>query len=111
MVDKMKDVTAGVAIEEFGQLEPKMYSYLVDNNSDQKNGKSVNKNVAAAISHNEYKDVLLNKKCLRYSMNSIQSRDHKIGTYEIYRISLSCINDKVFIKNNGCDSFVRGYSS
>ena len=50
MVDKMKDVTAGVAIEEFGQLEPKMYSYLVDNNSDQKNAKSVNKNVAAAMS-------------------------------------------------------------
>ena len=44
-------------------------------------------------------------------MKSIQSRDHKIGTYEIYRISLSCINDKVFIKNNRCDSFACGYSS
>ena len=30
VVDKMKDETAGVAIEEFFQLKPKMYSYLVD---------------------------------------------------------------------------------
>ena len=31
-----------------------------------------------AISHSEYKDVFLNKKCLRHSMNRIQSKDHKI---------------------------------
>ena len=36
-----------------------------------------------AIGHSEYKDVFLNKKCLRHSMNRIQSKDHKIGTYEI----------------------------
>ena len=42
----------------------------------------MNRNVVATISHNEYKDVLLNKKCLRYSMNRIQSKDHKIQTYE-----------------------------
>ena len=49
----------------------------------------MNSNVAATITHNKYKDVLLNKKCLRYSMNRIQSKDHKIGTYEINKISLS----------------------
>ena len=36
-----------------------------------------------AISHREYKDVFLNKKCLGHFMNRIQSKDHKIGTYEI----------------------------
>ena len=36
-----------------------------------------------AISHSEYKDLFLNKKCLRHSMNRIQSKDHKIGTSEI----------------------------
>ena len=58
----MKDETAGIAIEEFVGLKPKMYSYLVDDNSDHKKAKSVNKNAVAAISHNGYKDVLLNKK-------------------------------------------------
>ena len=49
----------------------------------------MNKNVVATISHNEYKDVLLNNKCIRHSMNRIQSKDHRIGTYEINKISLS----------------------
>ena len=68
----MKDETAGVAIKEFVGLKPKMYSYLVDGNSENKKVKGVNKNVFATIRHNEYKDVLLNKKCLRHSMNRIQ---------------------------------------
>ena len=41
--------------------------------------KGVNRNVVATISHNEYKDILLNNKCL----DCIQSKNHKIGTYEI----------------------------
>ena len=41
-----------------------MYSLLVDDNSEHKKAKGLNKNVVATISHNEYKDVLLNNKCL-----------------------------------------------
>ena len=105
----MKDETAGVAIEEFVGLKPKMYSYLVDDNSEHKKAKGVNKNVVATISHNEYKDVLLNKKCLRHSMNRIQSKDHRIGTYEINKISLSYFDDKIYIQNNGFDGLALGY--
>ena len=43
----------------------------------------MNKNVVATIGHGEYKDVLLNKKCLRDSMNGIQSKNHIKGPYEI----------------------------
>ena len=46
----------------------------------------MNKNVIATISYNEYKDVLLNNKCIRHSVNGIQSKDHRIGTYEINKI-------------------------
>ena len=53
----MEDETAGVAIEEFIKLKSKMYSYLVDENSEHKKAKSVNKYVVAVISHYEYKDV------------------------------------------------------
>ena len=74
VVGKMKDETAGVATEEFVRLKPKMYSYLVNDNSEHKKAKVVSRNVVAAISHNEYKDVLSNKKCLRHSMNKIQSK-------------------------------------
>ena len=43
----------------------------------------MNKIVVVTIGHNEYKDVLLNNKSLRHSMNIIQSKDHRIGIYEI----------------------------
>ena len=109
VVGKIKDAAAGVVIEEFAGLKPKMYSYLVNDDSEHKNTKSVNRNIVATISHNEYKDVLLNKKCLRHSMNSIQSKDHKTGTYEISKICLSCFDDKIYIQNNGYDGLVLLY--
>ena len=109
VVSKMKNETAGVAIEEFVELKLKMYLYLVNDNSEHKKAKGVNRNVVATISHNEYKDVLLNKKCLRHSMNRIQSKDHKIGTYEINKISLSCFDDKIYIQNNGYNGLAHGY--
>ena len=57
----MKDETTGVVIEEFVGLKSKVYSYLVDDNREHKKTKGINKNVVATVSHNEYKDVLLNK--------------------------------------------------
>ena len=52
VIGKMKDEIGGVAIEEFVELKPKMYSFLVDNN-EHKKAKGMNKNDVAAISHNE----------------------------------------------------------
>ena len=46
-----------------------MYSILVSDTSEYKKEKGVNKTFVAKISHNEYKDVMLYKKCLRHSMN------------------------------------------
>ena len=94
VVGKIKDETAAVANEEFVGLKPKMYSYLVNDNSEHKKAKGVNKNIVVATSHNKYKDVLLNKKYLRHSTNKIQNKDHRIGTFEIGKISLSCFDDK-----------------
>ena len=92
VIGKMKYET-GVAIEELGQLKPKVYSFLVDN-SEQKKAKGANNNVLATISHNEYKEVLFNKKCIRQSLIIIQSKYHRIGKYEISKISLSCFEAK-----------------
>ena len=66
-----------------------------------KKAKGVNKNVAATISHDKYKDFLLNNKCIRHSKNRIQTKDHRTGTYEINKILLSCFGDKMYIQNNG----------
>ena len=103
VVGKMKDGTAGVPVKEFVGLKPKLYSFFVDDSSAHKNTEVVNKNVVATKIHNECKDVLLNNKCLRYSMNRIQSKSHRIRTYEINKISLSCFDNKIYIQNNGYD--------
>ena len=102
-VGRMKDKTAVVAIEEFVGLKPTMCLYFVDDNSEHKKAKGVNKNVAGTLSHNEYKDDLLNKKCLRHSMSGIQGKDQKIGTCQINKISLSSLDDKIYIQNNRYD--------
>ena len=36
-------------------------------------------------------------------MNRIQSKNHRIGTHEISKISLSCFDDKIYIQNYGYD--------
>ena len=79
VIGKMKDETTGIAIKESVTLKPKMYSFFVDN-SEHKKAKDVNRNVVATISHNEYKDVFLNNKCIKHLMNN---KRHRIGTYKI----------------------------
>ena len=34
-------------------------------------------------------------------MKRIQAKKHKIGTYEIHKISLSCFDDKRFVLDDG----------
>ena len=81
----MKDETAGVAIKEFVRLKPKMYYFLVDDSSEHKKAKGLNKNVVSTTSHNEYRDVLLNKNRNR------MEQDHRAETYEINKIFSSCL--------------------
>ena len=69
----------------------------------------MNANVAATISRNEYKDFLLLNKCIRHSVNRIQSKDHKIGTYKVNKVLLSCFDDKLYIQNNGYDELALRY--
>ena len=104
----MKVETGGIAIEESVGFKPKMYSFVIDN-SENKNVKCVNKDIVAVISHNEHEDVFLNNKYVRQSMHRIQSKDHRIGTYQINKISLSGFHDKIYIKNNRYDGLPLGY--
>ena len=57
-----------------------MISFSVDDNSEHKKTKVLNRNVVDTVSQNEYKDILLNDKYLIHSMNRIQSEDHRIET-------------------------------
>ena len=41
------------------------------------------------------------KKIIRHKMKRIQAKKHKIGTYEIDKISLSCFDDKRYVLDDG----------
>ena len=57
--------------------------------------------VNIATEFNEFKDTLLKKEKIRHKMKKIQSKNHKMGTYKISKISLSCFDDKIFVLNDG----------
>ena len=49
----------------------------------------------------EFKDVLFNQKIIRHKMKRIQTKKHKLGTYEIDKISLSCFSYKQYALDDG----------
>ena len=85
----MKDEYGGAIIDQFIGLKSKMYSVEKINGSESSTTKGVN----IATEFNEFKDVLFNKKVIRHKMKGIQAKKHKIGTYKINKIFLSCFDD------------------
>ena len=59
------------------------------------------KGVSIATESDKFKDVLFNKKIIRHKMKRIRSKKHKLGTYEIEKIYLSCFDDKRYVLDDG----------
>ena len=45
-----------------------------------------------------------NKKVIRYNIKRIQSKLHKIGSYDVCKISLSCFDDKRCVLDDGVNT-------
>ena len=71
---KMKDELNGVKIDEFVGLKSKMYSLIATNDKEVNKAKGVN----LKLRHDEYIDVLFNRKVVRHKMKRIQSNLHKL---------------------------------
>ena len=90
VIGKMKDEFGSVIVVGFVGLKSKMYSMKkID-------GKECNaaKGVSIATEFDGFKDVLVNEKIIRHKMKRIQSKKHKLGTYKIEKMALSCFDDK-----------------
>ena len=74
-----------------------MYSIRKIDGSETSTAKGVN----IATEFNESKDVLFDKKIIKHKMKRMQAKKHKIGTYEIDKISLSCFDDKRYVLDDG----------
>ena len=99
VIGKMKDEYGGVIIDQFIGLKSKMYSIKRIDGKEYSTAKGVN----IATKFNKFKDVLFNKKIIRHKMKKIQAKKHKIGTYEIDKISLSYL---YHVLDNGINTLV-----
>ena len=93
VIGKMKDESEGNIINEFFGLKSKMQSMKNIDGKESNTAKRVN----IATEFNEFKDNLFNKKVLRHKMRRNQGKKHKMGTYQINKISLLCFDDKRFL--------------
>ena len=44
-----------------------------------------------------------------HTMKTIPSNYHQIGSYELYKVSLSCFHDKRYLLDNGRKSYAYGH--
>ena len=102
VIGKMKDECGGAIIDQFIGLKSKMYSIKKINGIESSTTKGVN----IATEFNEFKYVLFKKKVIRHKMKKIQAKKHKIGTYEIDKISLSCFGDKSYVLDDDVNTLV-----
>ena len=100
VIGKTKDEFKGKIISELAGLKSEMYSLVIVDDEEVTKAKGVNEN----IKHKEFVHVLFNKKVIRHNKKIIQSKLHKIGTYDIYRISLSCFDDNRYVLNDGANT-------
>ena len=93
----MKDEFGGVIVIEFVGLKSKMYSMKKIDSKECNRAKGV----SIAIEFDKFIDVLFNEKIIRHKMKRLQSKKHKLGTYKIEKISLSCFDNKRYVLDDG----------
>ena len=100
VLGKMKDGFNGIKISELIGLKSKMYSLISDHDKEVNKAKGINKK----LRHKEYHSVLFNKKVIRHNMKRIQSKLHETDTYDVFKISLSCFDDKRYVLDDGINT-------
>ena len=110
VVGKFKDEACGEIITEFVGLRPKMYSYTMDSGEGDKKAKGVKKDVIKRdITHSDYLRVLEEEGVQYNDMNCIRSNRHKLGSYTIHKVSLSCYDNKRHILSDGMNTRAHGH--
>ena len=96
---KFKDEMGGKFLEEFCGLRSKMYSILTASGKEKKAANGVLTQVKNdVITHEDYKNVLLNQEVRFHEGTKIFQQDHQLYTADVIKKSLSPYNDKKWIK-------------
>ena len=105
---KMKDETAGAAIEEFVGLRAKMYSMMYDG-KEKKTAKGIGRVSIEKMRHDAYRDCLLNQTTTRATSNQIRSHDHQVYSERVQKVALSPFDDKRYVLDNGYSTLAHGH--
>lgn len=110
VVLKFKDETAGVPIKEFIGHRSKLYSILLDNNKSKSTAKGVKQCIKSQdMTHDVYKNILLNNEKLEVKQCTLKSEKHNIYTIETTKVAASSFDDKRYILDDGIRSLSHGH--
>ena len=110
VIVKMKDEMCFKIVSEFVGLKSTMYSLITIDDVEKIKAKGVN----TKLKHSEFVDVLDNKNIVRHNVKRIQSKRHRLGTYTVFKVSLSCFDNKRYVLDDGESShsyFHKGINS
>ena len=109
MIGKMKDETAGVPLEEFVGLRPKMYS-IKFGNQEKKTAKGISKHVVKqTLRHHAYRELLFNQTTTMVNMHLIRSFKHRLYSVSVNKLGLCPFDDKRYVTLNGHDTVAHGH--
>ncbi|KAK3784623.1 hypothetical protein RRG08_003431 [Elysia crispata] len=111
VLGKMTDECAGRPIAEYVGLRPKMYSILEANGDNIKKAKGVKKAVVKKhIRHKQYREALFEKTTFHHSMDVLRSERHRIYGQRLNKVSLSHLDSKRWIAENGVETLAYGHA-
>ena len=110
VLGKFKDEVAGKIIKEFVGLRAKLYSFKMDDETENKRCKGVKKQVVKeTITHEDYKTCLTTGKEILRKQNILRSYNHEVYTEEVNKVALSATDDKRYILSDGKDTLAWGH--
>ena len=110
VISLMKDKLGGKIITAFVTLRPKTYSFLTDNDKEDKKANGTKKCVIKnMIKFNDYKKCLLNDEVILKSQQRFISKKHDVYNENINKIALSNNDDKRTVSSNKITSYPYGY--
>ena len=110
VIGLMKDELGGKIITEFVTLRTKTYSYLTDDDKEDKKTKGTKKCVIKRmIKFGDYKNCLLKNVGILKSQQRFVSKKHDVYTENINKIALSNNDDKRIVSSDIITSYPYGY--
>ena len=104
----MRDELGGQIMKKFVVLRAKAYSYLKDNNDEDKKSKWHKKDSLKEDKRRKIKEFIKNSKLILKTQQRFRSEKHNVFTEEINKIALSSNDDKRIQSIDSIETYAHG---